>query len=98
MFASAITLNPVRLRLGPVLALAAALAAPLVPAAAAPAAEGKAAKAEVSAPAAEALADIQKSFGFIPRFFKEIPESILPGAWEEMKAIEMDPNTALPGK
>ncbi len=48
--------------------------------------------------AAEARADIQKTLGFVPHFFLEFPEQMLPGTWEEMKTLQMNPNTALPGK
>ncbi len=42
--------------------------------------------------------DIQKTFGFVPQFFLKMPELALPGAWEEMKTLQMNPSTALPGK
>ena len=62
--------------------------------------------AAVSAPAAAlatpqadaARADIQKTFGFVPQFIKLVPELSLPGAWMEMKGVQMNPSTALPGK
>ena len=47
---------------------------------------------------AEARADIQKTLGFVPHFFLEIPEQMLPGTWEEMKSLQMNPHTALPVK
>lgn len=43
-----------------------------------------------------ALSDIEKSFGFVPRFLSDIPAEALPGAWEEMKTLQMNPKTALP--
>jgi AhpD family alkylhydroperoxidase len=46
----------------------------------------------------ETRADIQKTLGFVPHFFTEIPEQMLPGTWEEMKTLQMNPNTALPPK
>jgi len=58
------------------------------------AAEGAGAKAA----AAEARADIQKTLGFVPQFFLRFPDLALPGVWEEMKTLQMNPNTALPGK
>ena len=64
-------------------------------AAAALAAAGDKAK---SAPASEARADIQKSFGFVPEFFQNFPDMALPGVWEEMKSLQLNPNTVLPGK
>jgi AhpD family alkylhydroperoxidase len=49
-------------------------------------------------PAAEARADIGKTLGFVPQFFLEFPESSLPGTWDEMKGLQLNPNTALPPK
>ena len=48
--------------------------------------------------AAAAKADIQKTLGFVPQFFTRFPEAALPGAWEEMKTLQMNPNTALSPK
>ena len=45
-----------------------------------------------------ARADIQKTFGFVPGFIKLVPELALPGAWMDMKGLQMNPGTALPGK
>jgi AhpD family alkylhydroperoxidase len=45
-----------------------------------------------------AIQDIQKTLGFVPQFFTKFPESALPGAWEEMKTLQLNPHTALPGK
>jgi AhpD family alkylhydroperoxidase len=42
--------------------------------------------------------DIQKTFGFVPAFLQKMPESLLPGAWEEMKGFQMNPATALDGR
>ena len=49
-------------------------------------------------PAAEARADIGKTLGFVPQFFLEFPESVLPGTWDEMKGLQLNPNTALAPK
>jgi AhpD family alkylhydroperoxidase len=51
-----------------------------------------------AAPAAEARADIQKTLGFVPQFLGKMPELALPGAWEEMKGLQLNPHTALPGR
>jgi AhpD family alkylhydroperoxidase len=51
-----------------------------------------------AAAAAAARADIGKTLGFVPQFFLKLPEGMLPGAWEEMKTLQMNPNTALPGR
>jgi len=51
--------------------------------------------------AAEALAatykDIEQAFGKVPEFIKAFPERGLPGAWAELKAIELS-DGALPVK
>jgi AhpD family alkylhydroperoxidase len=54
--------------------------------------------AKPSPAAAAARADIGKTLGFVPQFFLKFPEEILPGAWEEMKTLQLNPNTALPGR
>jgi AhpD family alkylhydroperoxidase len=56
------------------------------------------AAAPMRSPAQDALADIEKTFGFVPQFFRDFPESALSGTWEEMKALQMNPGTALSGK
>lgn len=45
-----------------------------------------------------ARADIQKALGFVPRFFDGFVDSVLPGAWEEMKGLQLNPGTALSGR
>lgn len=45
-----------------------------------------------------ARADVQKTIGFVPGMFKLVPDFALPGAWQEMKSLHLNPNTALPGK
>lgn len=45
-----------------------------------------------------ARADIQKTFGFIPGFFRAMADAALPGTWEEMKGLQLNPNTALDGR
>ncbi|HET6284349.1 MAG TPA: carboxymuconolactone decarboxylase family protein [Polyangia bacterium] len=50
------------------------------------------------AAAEAARADIQKTLGFVPQFFLKFPPGLLPGAWEEMKTLQMNPSTALPPK
>jgi AhpD family alkylhydroperoxidase len=54
--------------------------------------------AQEAKPADSARKDIQATFGFVPGFLKTVPDVALPGAWEEMKSLQMNPNTALPGK
>ena len=55
-----------------------------------------AARAEKASEAA--IHDIQKTLGFVPQFFTRFPEAALPGAWEEMKTLQLNPSTALPGR
>jgi AhpD family alkylhydroperoxidase len=60
---------------------------------------GTAARAEAQpTPAEAARADIQKTFGFQPQFLLAWPEAALPGAWEQLKTLQLNPATALPGK
>jgi AhpD family alkylhydroperoxidase len=56
------------------------------------------ARAEENSPADAARADIQKTFGFQPKFLLSLPDSALPGAWDELKGLQLNPNTALPGR
>ena len=51
-----------------------------------------------NAAAAAAKSDIAKTLGFVPQFFTKFPEEMLPGVWEEMKTLQMNPNTALSGR
>jgi AhpD family alkylhydroperoxidase len=48
--------------------------------------------------AKSALKDIEQSFGLVPEFAAKFPEAALPGAWREMREIELNPKTALSGK
>jgi AhpD family alkylhydroperoxidase len=55
--------------------------------------------AEAPSSAAQASrADIGKTLGFVPGFFQSMADAAVPGAWAEMKGLQMNPNTALPGK
>jgi AhpD family alkylhydroperoxidase len=49
-------------------------------------------------PAEAARADIGRTLGFVPQFMLQMPELALPGAWDEMKSLQLNPATALPGK
>jgi AhpD family alkylhydroperoxidase len=57
-----------------------------------------AARAAEPKPAEAARADIQKTLGFVPQFLLKVPEGALPGTWEEMKTLQLNSGTALPGK
>jgi AhpD family alkylhydroperoxidase len=61
-------------------------------------AAGKPAAVNGATAAAAARADIAKTFGFVPQFFLEFPDEVLPGAWDEMKTLQLNPRTALPGR
>jgi AhpD family alkylhydroperoxidase len=58
---------------------------------------GATARAEQS-PAAAARADVQKTLGFVPQFLLKFPDEMLPGVWDEMKGLQLNPATALPGR
>lgn len=48
--------------------------------------------------AAAARADIEKTFGFTPGFLKAFPDVAIESTWDEMKGLQMNPNTAIPVK
>ena len=48
--------------------------------------------------AAATLTDIEQVIGFVPAFMRSIPDSLLPGWWDQVKSLEMNPKTALDGK
>jgi len=48
--------------------------------------------------AKSALADIQQSFGSVPEFMEKMPPEAVAGAWRQLRDLEMNPQTALPGK
>ena len=48
--------------------------------------------------AASVQKDAQQSFGFVPEFVRRFPAEALPGAWLSFRNVEMNPETALPGK
>jgi AhpD family alkylhydroperoxidase len=59
------------------------------------------ASAQSKPPSAEARAardDIARTLGFVPGFFKVTADSALPGVWEEMKGLQLNPKTVLSGK
>src|SRR5216110_405944 len=57
-----------------------------------------AARAAENPAVAAAKVDIQKTLGFVPQFFTRFPEAALPGAWEEMKTLQLNPHTVLAGR
>jgi AhpD family alkylhydroperoxidase len=48
--------------------------------------------------AAAARAEIEKAVGFVPEYFKAVPDAALPGLWQEMKTLQTSNDTALPCK
>jgi len=46
----------------------------------------------------DARADIERTLGLVPGMFRVFPEAGLPGAWAEFRDLQLNPNTALPGK
>jgi AhpD family alkylhydroperoxidase len=42
--------------------------------------------------------DIEQTLGFVPGFFKQLPETAIAGAWAEMKGFQLNPKTQLNGK
>lgn len=48
--------------------------------------------------AASAYRDMEATFGFVPTFAKTMPSASVAAAWNEWKNVDMNPNTALPGK
>jgi AhpD family alkylhydroperoxidase len=57
-----------------------------------------AAAGEAAPDARAALADIERTFGFVPSFFKAFPEEGIAGSWEEFKNVQLNPKSAVPGK
>lgn len=45
--------------------------------------------------AASTLTEIEHVIGFVPAFMRQIPEALLPGWWDQVKSLEMNPKTAL---
>jgi AhpD family alkylhydroperoxidase len=72
------------------LALAAAFVLSTAPAAADDAAADPA--------VAAAHAEIEAAFGTVPTFIKQFPKAGLPGAWAEVRDLELSDETALPPK
>jgi AhpD family alkylhydroperoxidase len=41
-------------------------------------------------------ADIKKTLGIVPQFLKVYPPASIEGAWQELKAVQLSPDTAVP--
>jgi AhpD family alkylhydroperoxidase len=42
--------------------------------------------------------DIEQTLGSVPSFFRQLPATAIAGAWSEMKAFQLNPDTQLDGK
>jgi AhpD family alkylhydroperoxidase len=73
------------------------LAVASVPAWAEPTA-GTPAPTPANAQARATRAEIEKMVGFVPDFLKAVPDVALPGAWEELKTLQINQSTAVPCK
>jgi AhpD family alkylhydroperoxidase len=59
------------------------------------------APAEERAPSSEAqatYADIEKTLGLVPSFLRAFPEEAIGAAWDEFKAVQLNPTSAIPPK
>ena len=45
-----------------------------------------------------AVQEVAQLFGFVPEFIQKMPPEAVTGAWLQMRDLEMNPKTALPGK
>ena len=45
-----------------------------------------------------AYKEIKQTFGIVPTFMKDYPQSGIAGAWEEMKGVQLNPNSVIPPK
>ncbi|HEY5926257.1 MAG TPA: carboxymuconolactone decarboxylase family protein [Kofleriaceae bacterium] len=55
-------------------------------------------RAQPPATVAEAHKDIKATLGFVPTFFKAVPDEVLSAAWDEMRTLQLGTETALPNK
>lgn len=62
------------------------------------AAPPNAAAAQPSAEPAATYQDIEQTLGKVPGFIHQFPKAALPGAWNEIKALQFSDDTALPAK
>jgi AhpD family alkylhydroperoxidase len=42
--------------------------------------------------------EVEQAFGFVPDFVKRLPPEAVAGVWTQMKDLDLNPKTALPGK
>lgn len=48
--------------------------------------------------ATEVYKDIEQTLGIVPQFLLDFPEGAIPGAWSELKGVQINPHTAIPPK
>jgi AhpD family alkylhydroperoxidase len=46
----------------------------------------------------DAYKDMKNHMGFVPNFFSQYPKSSIVGAWKDLKGLEFNPNSEIPGK
>jgi AhpD family alkylhydroperoxidase len=49
-------------------------------------------------PSAAVTAEVQKTFGFVPDFVKQLPPSLIANWWHGVTSFQMNPSTKLDGK
>jgi len=47
---------------------------------------------------AKTFADVEKTFGFVPTFMRQMPKAGLAGAWQQLRDLEFSEGTALSAK
>ena len=55
-------------------------------------------KGAAPAPASATIAEIQKTFGFVPDFFNSVAVQMLPSWWNGLTTFQLNPATKLDGK
>lgn len=63
-----------------------------------PAPTQKTASPKPASTSAEALDDIKATIGYVPDFFKAMPDTMVASVWFGMKSFQMNPNTSLDAK
>jgi AhpD family alkylhydroperoxidase len=59
---------------------------------------GHAQETAASPEARATYADIEKTLGLVPTFMREFPEEAIGPAWDEFKAVQLNPTSAIPSK
>ena len=54
--------------------------------------------APAGSPAATTMAEIQKTFGFVPDFFNAVPQTLVASWWAGLTQFQLNPATKLDGK